>query len=59
MVDRGELRVAWLVPEVELGAYWQPVLREFTKYLKILFSTQVAFGRGSIRQCRDHQQLSW
>ena len=34
MVDRGELRVAWLVPEVELGAYWQPVLREFTKVFK-------------------------
>ena len=25
------LRIAWLVPSVELGAYWQPVLREFTK----------------------------
>jgi glycosyltransferase involved in cell wall biosynthesis len=34
MVDRNELRIAWLVPEVELGAYWQPVLREFTKILK-------------------------
>jgi len=34
MVDQGELRVAWLVPEVELGAYWQPVLREFTKVFK-------------------------
>lgn len=34
MVDRGDLRVAWLVPEVELGAYWQPVLREFTKVFK-------------------------
>jgi len=34
MVDKGELRVAWLVPEVELGAYWQPVLREFTKVFK-------------------------
>ena len=29
-----ELRVAWLVPAVELGAYWQPVLREFTKVFK-------------------------
>nr|WP_293125607.1 glycosyltransferase family 4 protein [Microcoleus sp. bin38.metabat.b11b12b14.051] len=29
-----ELRIAWLVPEVELGAYWQPVLREFTKIFK-------------------------
>ncbi|MEZ2319611.1 MAG: glycosyltransferase family 4 protein [Microcoleus sp.] len=29
-----EIRVAWLVPEVELGAYWQPVLREFTKVFK-------------------------
>jgi glycosyltransferase involved in cell wall biosynthesis len=29
-----DLRVAWLVPEVELGAYWQPVLREFTKVFK-------------------------
>jgi glycosyltransferase involved in cell wall biosynthesis len=29
-----ELRIAWLVPEVELGAYWQPVLREFTKVFK-------------------------
>ena len=34
MVDRRDLRVAWLVPEVELGAYWQPVLREFTKVFK-------------------------
>ena len=34
MVDRSDLRVAWLVPEVELGAYWQPVLREFTKVFK-------------------------
>ncbi|MEG4421726.1 glycosyltransferase family 4 protein [Microcoleus sp. LAD1_D5] len=34
MVDRNELRIAWLVPEVELGAYWQPVLREFTKIFK-------------------------
>ena len=34
MVDQGELRVAWLVPEVGLGAYWQPVLREFTKVFK-------------------------
>jgi glycosyltransferase involved in cell wall biosynthesis len=37
MVDQGELRVAWLVPEVELGAYWQPVLREFTKVFKNTF----------------------
>ena len=34
MVNRSDLRVAWLVPEVELGAYWQPVLREFTKVFK-------------------------
>lgn len=29
-----DLRVAWLVPSVELGAYWQPVLREFAKVFK-------------------------
>ena len=29
-----ELRIAWLVPSVELGAYWQPVLREFTTLFK-------------------------
>lgn len=29
-----DLRIAWLVPEVELGAYWQPVLKEFTKVFK-------------------------
>lgn len=29
-----DLRIAWLVPSVELGAYWQPVLREFTKVFK-------------------------
>ncbi len=29
-----ELRIAWLVPSVELGAYWQPVLREFTNVFK-------------------------
>ena len=34
MLDKRDLRVAWLVPEVELGAYWQPVLREFTKVCK-------------------------
>mgnify|MGYP000645005776 CR=1 FL=1 len=34
MLDKRDLRVAWLVPEVELGAYWQPVLREFTKVFK-------------------------
>jgi len=34
MVNRSDLRVAWLVPEVELGAYWQPVLREFTKVFR-------------------------
>lgn len=28
------LRIAWLVPSVELGAYWQPVLAEFTKVYK-------------------------
>jgi glycosyltransferase involved in cell wall biosynthesis len=28
------LRIAWLVPSVELGAYWQPVLAEFTKKFK-------------------------
>jgi hypothetical protein len=59
MVDQGELRVAWLVPEVELGAYWQPVLREFTKVFKNTVFIQVAFGRGSIRPCREHRQLSW
>jgi glycosyltransferase involved in cell wall biosynthesis len=32
MKNHKEIRVAWLVPEVELGAYWQPVLREFTKF---------------------------
>ncbi|NEQ28695.1 MAG: glycosyl transferase, partial [Microcoleus sp. SIO2G3] len=31
MKDINQLRVAWLVPSVELGAYWQPVLEEFTK----------------------------
>jgi glycosyltransferase involved in cell wall biosynthesis len=31
MNDINQLRVAWLVPSVELGAYWQPVLEEFTK----------------------------
>jgi glycosyltransferase involved in cell wall biosynthesis len=34
MVDKSDWRVAWLVPEVELGAYWQPVLKEFTKVFK-------------------------
>jgi glycosyltransferase involved in cell wall biosynthesis len=28
------LRIAWLVPSVELGAYWQPVLEEFTHVFK-------------------------
>lgn len=34
MVDPDQVRVAWLVPEVELGAYWQPVLKEFIKVFK-------------------------
>jgi glycosyltransferase involved in cell wall biosynthesis len=34
MDDINNLRIAWLVPHVELGAYWQPVLREFTKVFK-------------------------
>lgn len=34
MSDPKELRIAWLVPSVELGAYWQPVLREFTQVYK-------------------------
>ncbi len=29
MDDIKDLRIAWLVPSVELGAYWQPVLEEF------------------------------
>lgn len=29
-----DLRVAWLVPSVELGAYWQPVLAEFAQVFK-------------------------
>ncbi|MBE9116911.1 glycosyltransferase family 4 protein [Lusitaniella coriacea LEGE 07157] len=35
-----DIRIAWLVPSVELGAYWQPVLREFTQvYPNTLFYT--------------------
>jgi glycosyltransferase involved in cell wall biosynthesis len=34
MDDIKDIRIAWLVPSVELGAYWQPVLREFTKVFK-------------------------
>ncbi len=29
-----DLRIAWLIPSVELGAYWQPVLEEFTQVFK-------------------------
>lgn len=38
-----DIRIAWLVPSVELGAYWQPVLREFTKVFKntIFYTGQV------------------
>lgn len=32
--DIKALRIAWLVPSVELGAYWQPVLKEFTNTFK-------------------------
>ncbi len=32
--DIKSLRIAWLVPSVELGAYWQPVLKEFTNIFK-------------------------
>lgn len=35
-----EIRIAWLVPAVMRGAYWQPVLREFVKlYPKTVFYT--------------------
>jgi glycosyltransferase involved in cell wall biosynthesis len=34
MDDFHNLRIAWLVPSVELGAYWQPVLQEFAKVFK-------------------------
>lgn len=34
MDNNHNLRVAWLVPSVELGAYWQPVLQEFAKIFK-------------------------
>jgi hypothetical protein len=34
MDESKDIRIAWLVPSVELGAYWQPVLREFTKVFK-------------------------
>ncbi|HEY9603595.1 MAG TPA: glycosyltransferase family 4 protein [Allocoleopsis sp.] len=34
MDDNRELRIAWLVPHVELGAYWQPVLKEFIQVFK-------------------------
>jgi glycosyltransferase involved in cell wall biosynthesis len=35
-----DTRIAWLVPSVELGAYWQPVLREFTRvYQNTIFYT--------------------
>lgn len=35
-----DFRIAWIVPSVELGAYWQPVLREFTKvYEQTIFYT--------------------
>ncbi|MGK7926914.1 MAG: glycosyltransferase family 4 protein [Spirulina sp.] len=33
-------RIAWLVPSVELGAYWQPVLQHFTQaFEKTIFYT--------------------
>lgn len=35
-----ETRVAWLVPSIELGAYWQPVLAHFTQtYPEAVFYT--------------------
>lgn len=35
-----ETRIAWLIPSVELGAYWQPVLREFIQtYPNTVFYT--------------------
>jgi glycosyltransferase involved in cell wall biosynthesis len=38
-----QTRVAWLVPEVSLGAYWQPVLKEFTKVFQntVFYTGQV------------------
>jgi glycosyltransferase involved in cell wall biosynthesis len=33
-MDNHDLRIAWLVPSVELGAYWQPVLEEFSQVFK-------------------------
>ncbi|WP_204106283.1 MULTISPECIES: glycosyltransferase family 4 protein [Spirulina sp. CCY15215] len=36
-------RIAWLIPSVELGAYWQPVLQHFTKAFEntIFYTGQV------------------
>ncbi|HEY9633576.1 MAG TPA: glycosyltransferase family 4 protein [Coleofasciculaceae cyanobacterium] len=34
MDNFNDIRIAWLVPSVELGAYWQPVLRDFAKVFR-------------------------
>src|SRR5918999_1300788 len=44
MNNINQLRVAWLVPSVEMGAYWQPVLEEFLRYFKTQSFIQVWFG---------------
>jgi|GEM_PF-5031725 len=33
MVDKNELRIAWLVPSAEFGAYGPPVLHELKKLI--------------------------
>jgi glycosyltransferase involved in cell wall biosynthesis len=33
MVDKNEVRIAWLVPSAEFGAYWPPVLHELKKLI--------------------------
>jgi glycosyltransferase involved in cell wall biosynthesis len=33
MVDKNEVRIAWLVPSAEFGAYWPPILHELKKLI--------------------------
>ena len=33
MVDKNAVRIAWLVPSAEFGAYWPPILHELKKLI--------------------------
>jgi glycosyltransferase involved in cell wall biosynthesis len=52
LVDKKDYRIAWLLPSLELGDYWQPIFRELTRLNQ---QTRIFTGawKGFIRTCED------